>query len=161
MAAIKKSAVKTGKSRVLRPKPLKPKKGFDLLTILGKTRGAIIENAKRDKVKIVAVRVSKAGNKLFSKSLTYDRTKGKIQIRPHKHWIEQDEGGKFTKASKLKLSCDCEHWMFTYEYAMTHHNASWIKFSNGEFPILKNPRLQPGLCKHLWTLLVYVKRNRL
>lgn len=50
---------------------------------------------------------------------------------------------------KIIVSCACESYVFTFEYANAAHGASRIVYSNGEPPVMTNPQLAPGLCKHL------------
>ncbi len=51
------------------------------------------------------------------------------------------------------VSCSCEYFTYTCEYALHAHGAANIVYSNGEPPEDKNPRLTPSLCKHLYALL--------
>lgn len=50
---------------------------------------------------------------------------------------------------KVLVSCDCESFVYTFEYANAAHGASRIIYSNGNPPVVTNPGLEPGLCKHL------------
>lgn len=50
---------------------------------------------------------------------------------------------------KVICSCSCENYVFTFEYANAAHGASRIVYGNGEPPVVTNPMLAPGLCKHL------------
>lgn len=56
---------------------------------------------------------------------------------------------------------NCEFYKFHCEYANNHHDAADIRFCNGEYPIITNPRLQPRMCKHGFILLKYLKKNRM
>lgn len=47
------------------------------------------------------------------------------------------------------VSCDCEYFMYHCEVALHRFNCADIIHSNGAFPGLTNPRLEPKLCKHL------------
>lgn len=47
------------------------------------------------------------------------------------------------------ISHNCENFVFTWEYANAAHGASRIVYGNGEPPVVTNPQLAPGLCKHL------------
>jgi len=50
---------------------------------------------------------------------------------------------------KIICSCSCESYVFTFEYANAAHGASRIVYGNGEPPVVTNPSMAPGLCKHL------------
>ena len=145
-------------------KPLSPRKGMTIAELLQHANEDRIGNAKRDQVTITAFRIGgkPAGTKIFSRTLTYDTSVRPTQIRPHKHWVTKvpdDAGLKFNRARVL-VHCDCPDFLFTFEYALTHHGASSIKFSNGDPPIVKNPRLHPGVCKHIWVLCKYIQRAK-
>lgn len=50
---------------------------------------------------------------------------------------------------KVTVSCSCEDFCFTWEYALWTWGAAKIKFCNGEPAVMKNPGNYPGMCKHL------------
>lgn len=52
--------------------------------------------------------------------------------------------------SKLncKVTCSCPDFMFMWEVALNNKGAADIDYSNGAAPIMKNPRMVPGVCKH-------------
>lgn len=153
-------AAKTG--QLHRPKAVKPKKGLTLDQLILATPNRVASYSKRDRVTLVSLKVSKDKNRIVSKTLTYDITKsGPPQVRPHKHWFEKREDVPFYKAKKVKFNCDCEFYKFHCEYANNHHDAADIRFCNGEYPIITNPRLQPRMCKHGFILLKYLKKNRM
>ena len=47
------------------------------------------------------------------------------------------------------VSCDCEWFLYTCEVALAKYGCTDIMHSNGVFPIVRNPRMVPMLCKHL------------
>jgi hypothetical protein len=47
------------------------------------------------------------------------------------------------------IAHNCENFMFVWEYANAAHGASRIIYCNGEAPVVTNPSLAFGLCKHL------------
>lgn len=63
--------------------------------------------------------------------------------------------------SKLhcKVSCSCEDFMYVHEVANHDKGAADIDYSNGELPVVKNPKLRPGLCKHLYKLYQQVQHQ--
>lgn len=146
-------------------KPLAARKGLTIDELIKFANPDRVSNARRDQVTIVSFRVGgkPAGTKIFSKTMTYDNEVSPPQVRPHKHWIakvEEDQHLKFNSA-KVLAHCDCEDFKFVFEYALTHHGASTIKFSNGDPPVVKNPRLYPGICKHLWVLGKYLQKTKI
>ena len=64
-----------------------------------------------------------------------------------------EEKNPQAKNARLKVSCDCGSFKFMWEYALSRYGAADIVFSNGEPPRVTNPKLSPGICKHLVRLL--------
>ena len=88
-------------------------KGLNIDQLIASCPRNIRENAIRDKVTITGLKLNKAKNKIFSKSLTYDNTSGRQKIRLHKHVVEklftdnEPENVKFSKARRILVMCDC------------------------------------------------------
>lgn len=69
--------------------------------------------------------------------------------------VGRDPDLKITdRKQKVLVSCDCENFVYTWEYANAKHGASKIVYGNGDAPGFTNPGESPGLCKHL-TALAY------
>lgn len=47
------------------------------------------------------------------------------------------------------VRCTCPYFLYYLEVALTRHNSSDIKYSNGAYPMIRNPKVTPYLCKHL------------
>lgn len=47
------------------------------------------------------------------------------------------------------VSCSCDDFKFTWEYALNKQKAARIEYCNGEHPQERNPSLVPGCCKHI------------
>lgn len=60
---------------------------------------------------------------------------------------------KLSTASKVRVECDCENFMYYWEYALSTWGAAKIKFSNGEPATVTNPGNYPGVCKHVYKVL--------
>lgn len=56
---------------------------------------------------------------------------------------------KNVRTVPVRVSCSCEFFMYTCEYALTMHGASTIMHSNGKPAKYTNPGNVPLLCKHL------------
>jgi hypothetical protein len=151
-----------------RPKPVKASPGMTARDLIGSTDPSRIENAVRDRVTLVGFKQGTGANrnKILSKTLTYDNTGRRLVIRPHEQSIEKkieqpgDDKQSFSN-SKLIVQCSCEDHCFVWEYALNHHGAAKIRSSNGEFPVFKNARLAPGVCKHVWLVLKHIVRKKL
>ena len=59
------------------------------------------------------------------------------------------DSGLPVNRQRVLLQCDCESYVFTYEYANAAHNAARLIYCNGMYPGFMNPQLTPGACKHL------------
>lgn len=47
------------------------------------------------------------------------------------------------------VHCSCEHFLFSCEFALAKRGSSSIINSNGEPPVVTNPRMLPMVCKHI------------
>lgn len=45
--------------------------------------------------------------------------------------------------------CSCPYYTYNLEVVLARYNSSTIRYSNGQRPIVRNPRMIPHLCKHL------------
>ena len=83
--------------------------------------------------------------------------------RPHKCFIisrdhKAGDGHRmYEKGNRVLVSCACEFFTFTCEYALTQWGASRIIHSNGELATTTNPANHPLLCKHLFALTKELK----
>ncbi len=61
--------------------------------------------------------------------------------------------------SKLHVhfSCSCLDLCFRFEFSNEKKNAGIIEYSNGEAPIVTNPKMLPSLCKHGVALVERIK----
>lgn len=86
---------------------------------------------------------------------------GKIKADPETHFqfIRQLERGKKLFNSKCKVSCSCFDFLFVDEVALFKKANADIFFSNGEDPVIKNPKMKPQFCKHLVKLVMEIRRQ--
>lgn len=144
-------------------RPVQPprKPGLNLKQMLNATAKYFpsrVENAERDNVTIP--KMQKKGDAILCESLTYNGTKKVPEIRKHKQIVRkravaENDPNRILPFSlaKVHVSCTCEDHLYTFEYALAERDAAKITYSNSEFPIIKNPKLIPGLCKHLWVVV--------
>jgi hypothetical protein len=71
--------------------------------------------------------------------------------REHKvHVIGRVRGLKISdRKQKVLVSCDCENFVYYWEFADAKYGAARLIYGNGEKPVFTNPGESPGLCKHL------------
>lgn len=54
-------------------------------------------------------------------------------------------------------SCDCEFFLYTVEVALAAQYSSSVIYSNGAYPIIRNPQLKGYACKHIFACLPLLK----
>ena len=90
---------------------------------------------------------------------------GKHPPRKHRQRVypadDNYEGEKLFECDNIKISCDCEDWMFTWEFVQARKGNADMIYCNGQPPVLKNPRLYPGLCKHLIVIMSFIMKKRI
>ena len=58
------------------------------------------------------------------------------------------------------IAHNCENFCYWWEYALAVHGATHIIYGNGEPPIMTNPHLVPGCCKHAVGVMRRIIRER-
>lgn len=66
--------------------------------------------------------------------------------------LDADQKKPIHRHTKVLVQCTCEAYVYTYEYANAYFGAAYMLYCNGEPPVMKNPGLAVGLCKHLVAL---------
>jgi len=82
------------------------------------------------------------------------RKKHKFQI------IGLEKGKKLSEQKRVKVSCQCEFFMYYSEYALWTWGAANITYSNGEPAVVRNPGNIPLYCKHLAMVAQFIINNR-
>ena len=74
--------------------------------------------------------------------------------RPHEVRVFglDDPNAPISKQKRVLVSCDCEDWVFVWEYAVALRGASKVIYGNGQPPTRTNISCEPGLCKHLYAV---------
>ena len=87
---------------------------------------------------------------------THDHTGKKKNYAPeiHQSYVEGLMGTDTPIGLKyVRVSCTCPYFKFYCEAALHKYAAADIIYSNGERPIITNPRMLPMVCKHLVKVL--------
>jgi Fe-S cluster biosynthesis and repair protein YggX len=79
--------------------------------------------------------------------------------RQHVYDIHVPKVNRFVAESVVVHNC--ERHVYKWEYALWHHGASQIIFGNGKPPVLTNPSLVPGCCKHVYRILTAMRNRKL
>ena len=61
--------------------------------------------------------------------------------------------------SYIKVSCECGDFWSHWEYALNRRGAADIEYSNGEPPVVTNPTLIAGACKHIMAMFQLIQHN--
>jgi hypothetical protein len=96
---------------------------------------------------------------LFGRTITRDDEGN----RPHKaQFYAQDPNysGRLYNCKAIMASCDCLYWLYFCEYAWWSKGLAEIRYSNGAYPNITNPKRHIFCCKHLLRLgLVTVSKK--
>jgi len=66
--------------------------------------------------------------------------------------------GKFNACKDIKVDCNCERFLFTWNYALNQVGAAIKDRTNGDAPDITNPGQVPGICKHGLVMLEAMKK---
>ncbi len=79
----------------------------------------------------------------------------KQRVRYHKVRVQMPKTfkGRFIDCKDVKIDCDCERYVFVWNYALVQKNAAIKDRTNHEPPEITNPQGLPGACKHLLVVL--------
>jgi len=47
------------------------------------------------------------------------------------------------------VRCSCPYFLYYVEVALSRHGSTSVYYSNGMYPMIRNPKLRPYMCKHL------------
>jgi hypothetical protein len=152
-------AIPVEKAKNVLPSVQRAAKGLSLKKVMKSTPPYYRQHARNIVIKkLNALAVTKGGLAAVT-AVCVDGTK-KLPT-PHKcSIIDLDRPESKTHRTKIKVSeakrvlvsCDCEDFCYTDEYALWTWGAAKIKYCNGEPAVMKNPGNIPMLCKHLYAV---------
>lgn len=128
------------------------RKGLSLKQLLRTTPNLMKYNADDVVISKLTRKKTKSGlPAIEAVTYTADPYRPNKSRREHKAYIigldSQDQA--ITKQRRVMISCGCENYVFTWEYANALHGASKLVYGNGDAPTFTNPGNAPGMCKHL------------
>lgn len=137
---------------------------MSLTEILRKCQKVDIDGAKS--VAVVPNKVRKGrGGTVFFTTKTRPGEAGETAYRYHQVSVypmdRRGYTGTLMACPAVKVSCDCDRFMFTYEVALWKHGAADIVHSNGQLPVTTNPKMVPGCCKHIISAVKFIFKNGL
>lgn len=115
--------------------------------ILAKTPPSRKSSAAYVKVTQLKVRKSPDGYPMvLAKTIASHDARGerKSPQPQHKYVTTIEVRGKH-----CRVSCSCDDFWSTWEYALSKYGAAIIEYSNGNPPVERNPKMIPGACKHV------------
>ena len=111
-----------------------------------------VERAKDISVKLIT---KTPKGKYFYQTVT--RSNGNV----HKQWVRPLSTSNKSRANQdMVIWCDCGNFTYENEYVLWKKNSSNIVSSNGNPPIIRNPKRVTKLCKHLVAVLDDFKKRR-
>jgi len=67
--------------------------------------------------------------------------------------MPKDYRGKFKACPEVKIDCDCGRYTFVWNYALWIADAAIRDRTNHKAPVITNPGLNTGCCKHCLVVL--------
>lgn len=103
-------------------------------------------------VKVTSVKMKRHPNKIsliiYAKTKSSRNASGEPKPGPLSTYVSSIE--IMDNRGRIKASCSCPDFLFTWEYALWAKGSADIEYSNGEPPLSRNPGNVPGCCKHLY-----------
>lgn len=83
-------------------------------------------------------------------SLWETQTRGKGIKYTTEVWLR----APVSQNSECWVGCSCPYWLYYMEVAVARGKSTGIRYSNGRLPVVKNPEMIPGVCKHLYRVII-------
>lgn len=134
-------------------------RGINAIQFIKKVAKTQLKNSKYVAIKSVQIHKTKP----LIKFTTVTREPGQ-DPRIHVQRIyaaDSNYKGRLCECPALKIACDCGNALFMWEVSDALKGAADIIYSNGAFPIITNPSLRPGCCKHIFKDLMFMVINKL
>lgn len=125
----------------------RPTTGLSLRQLLKATPPYIHNNSRDVIVRSLKESITKGGfPAVQAKAMSMTNTR---RVEYKLSVIGKDRELPVYKQKHVLVSCSCDFFTFTCEYALTQWGSAQIKYSNGEPAVTTNPGNQPLMCKHL------------
>lgn len=125
-----------------------------------------LNNSDNVRVKSAKKIIDKTDNNPTVLAILYSKfdNDGKLRTNPplHKVYIKGLNGpDKRISDSNIEISCDCEAFLYWCEVALYRKKAAQILHSNGEPPVVRNPKMIPSGCKHTIKIALIINNKGL
>lgn len=136
---------------------------MSLADILRKSQRVDIDGSKSVAVVPNKVRKGRGGAMFFTTKTRPETMGASYRLHEQRVYPADRRGyvGTLMACPAVKVSCDCDRFTYTYEVALAKQGAADIQRSNGQLPMTTNPRMIPGCCKHIISVVKYIYRNGL
>ena len=116
-----------------------------------------VNNAKN--VRVVRFTHSKDVNGLVLKTRTHEPGTNPSQDRIYEQdfFVPNHFHGPVIDAPSVVVSCACRDFMFRWEWVLNKRGSADIIYGNGRPPDTSNPNYLPGVCKHLFKILLKIR----
>jgi hypothetical protein len=135
------------------------RKGMSLRQLVRATPRYFINSAVDVHLRKVQTKKTATGRPvLYGQAVTADHYRADRVRRIHEVYIvgmDDDDTKPVTRHKHVLIQCSCERYVYYFEYANAVHGAARLIYSNGNAPVVTNPGLAPGCCKHLIALAKY------
>lgn len=134
--------------------------GMSAVQILRKVGKVQLQNSKY--VRIKRVQYNERSNLYKFTTETYDPETKQYRIHIQRIYpADREYRGKLSECPAIKITCSCGFHLFFSEVSLSYHNASDVIYSDGSYPIIRNPSLKPWACKHLLKDLLFLVQKGL
>lgn len=142
------------------PETAASKRGMTLRQLVRGSPRLMFNNAVDvEAKKIIKKRTATGRPVIQGQMVTYDQWRTDRIRRVHDCHIigmDDEQDKPVNRHRKVLVQCSCENFVYVFEYANASVGASRLIYSNGEPPLMTNPRLAPGCCKHLIALAIII-----
>lgn len=117
---------------------------------VSKVKAFIDKDAKKGRFK--TIRANVRSNKAYGSGKTWH-----INVRLY-GTMRSD--GVMKPQNKAWVHCDCPYFRYHVEVADAARGASNVITSTGAYPKIRNPRMKPHLCKHLFAAIPVITKAK-
>ena len=144
------------------PDPVRAAKGLSLTKLWRSTPAYFKNKARDDDVKLKSYKLTKTKGGMPAIVAKATSMAQRPPRRVHTCSVIglDKEVPQLSSQKRVLVSCDCESYMFTWEYANWTWGAARILYSNGDPAVVKNPGNKPGVCKHLVELISTIMERK-
>lgn len=135
-------------------------KGVTILTLLKKIGKTQLVNSKYVRIKRVQFNEKKNLYKFTTETFDPETKQKRLHVQ-RIYPADPNYKGRLTDCPAIKVACSCGFHLFFTEVSLAYHGAADIIYSNGAYPIARNPQLKLWTCKHVFKDFLFIVQNDL